>query len=166
MNSKTLVFAFALIIIGLVGLVAVGCQSAPGFAFPNGMMGNGGMMGGGLMNGGMMGGMHGGLNAAPNVNVTPDAPNQPIDRDINITARNFQFDPPHAIVRKGETVKFVIANQDAFAHNFVSQPGGIPYTLLPANATVSLVWRAPQEAKAFDVLCTYHPGMRIQIVGE
>ncbi len=166
-NNKTLILTFALTAIGVVGLVAVGCQAAPGFGFPNGMMGNGGMMGGGMMgSGGMMGGMHSGFNSVPNVNVTPVAPNQPIDREINLTPRNFQFDPARVVIKNGETVKFVFVNQDAFAHNVVSQAGGISYTYLPANATVSLLWRAPQEAKTFDALCTFHPGMKIQIVVE
>lgn len=60
-----------------------------------GMMGNwhgnngfGGMMGG-MMNGGMMGGFF----SAPNVNATPVPSTQKVDREIQITARNFKFDP-------------------------------------------------------------------------
>ncbi len=48
-NNKTLILTFALIVVSVVGLVAVGCQAAPGFGVPNGMMGNGGMMGGGMV---------------------------------------------------------------------------------------------------------------------
>ena len=71
-----------------------------GGAVMNGMMGNGngnngfgGMMNGHGMMGGMMGGgMMGGWNNTPNVNATPVPSTQKLDREIQLTARNFQFD--------------------------------------------------------------------------
>jgi len=159
------VLALVLIAVGAVGLAAVGCQSqtpfgnSQGFGFPgSGMMGGfgSGMMGG---NGGMMGG----YGNAPNVNATPVPASQPIDREVKITARNLQFDPARVVVKKGETVKFTITNQDAAAHNFVSQDGNITYTFLPPNATQSVVWVAPEKG-IYTALCTFHAGMQMQIV--
>ena len=175
------VLALALISIGVVGLVAVGCQSqtfAPfsnpqtplnnpqGFGFPNGMMGGGGMMGGpggGMMGGGMMRGR--GYGYAPSPNATPVPATQAVDREIKIAARNSQFDPARVVVKQGETVKFVIANQDVIPHNLVSATGKIAYTFLPANATPSVVWVASEKGN-YVALCTFHPGMQMQIVVE
>lgn len=152
-----------------------------GGSMMNGMMGNGngnngfgGMMGGGnsgsggMMNGnGMMGGgMMGGWNNTPNVNATSVPSTQKIDREVTLTARNFKFSPATVTVKKGETVKFTIANQDSFAHNFVSRDGNIIYTEVPANSTQSVTWVAPTQAGTFTAICTYHPGMQLQIVVE
>lgn len=141
----------------------------------NGGMMNGGMMGGGMMNGGMMnggmmnsmmGGMMGGSFTAPTVNATPVPSTQSVDREIKITTQNFKFDPSQVQVRKGETVKFTITNQDNFAHNVVSQDGKLAFTLLPANQTTSIVWVAPNQAGIYSGSCTFHPGMRFQIAVE
>src|SRR5581483_4345856 len=127
-----------------------------------GMMNGNGMMGGGMMGGGMMGGW----NNTPNVNATPVPSTQKIDREVTLTARNFKFSPATITVKKGETVKFTIVNQDSFAHNFVSRDGSITYTELPANATQSVTWVAPAQTGTFTAICTYHPGMQLQIVVE
>jgi plastocyanin len=161
--------ALLLIAIGVVGLGVVGCgASAYPFNTAGGAMmnGGGGMMGnGGMMNGGgMMGGQ--GYGAAPTVNATPVPANQPIDREVKVTARNLQFDVTRLVVKKGETVKFAITNQDAVAHNFVSQEGKIAYTYLPPNVTASVVWVAPQTPGIFTALCTFHAGMQMQVVVE
>lgn len=161
MNRAIPVLAFALIVVGIVGLVAVGCQSQTPFGNPQGYAFPGGMMGG-PGRGGMMGGRGFGYGYAPNVNATPVPASQPVDREIKITARNFQFDPARVTVKRGETVKFVIVNQDAVAHNFVSQDGNIAYAFLPANATQSVVWVA-QEKGTYTALCTFHAGMQMQV---
>lgn len=169
MNRAMPVLALALIAIGTIGVLAVGCQTqpqsplgnAPGFNFPGGMMGRGMMGPNGMMGRGMMGG----YGYAPNVSATPVPANQPIDREVKIIAHNFQFDPARVTLKKGETVKFVIENKDAVAHNFVSQDGRIAYTFLPANATQAIVW-VVSEKGTFTALCTYHAGMQMQIIME
>ncbi len=166
MNRAIPVLALVLIATGAVGLLAVGYQSQTPFGNPQGYgFPSGGMMG--RSDGGMMSGrgMMGGYDYAPNVNATPVPASQPIDREVKITARNLQFDPARVVVKKGETVKFTIVNQDAVVHNFVSQDGNIVYTFLPANATQSVVWVA-QEKGTYTALCTFHAGMQIQIVVE
>jgi len=163
--KSQLVLALALVSIGVIGLIAVGCQTQSvtpfnnpqGFGFPNGMMGPG------MMGGGMMGGR--GYGYAPRVNATPVPATQAVDREIKIVAHNFQFDPARVVVKKGETVKFVIANQDVIPHNLVSANGKIAYTFLPANATASVVWVASEKGN-YVALCTFHPGMQMQIVVE
>lgn len=134
--------------------------------------GNGGMMGGmmgnwnGSSNGGMMGGMMGGSNGFPNVNATPVPSTQQVAQEINLTARDFKYEPARVQVKKGETVRFKIANQDNFAHNVMSQDARIALTALPANRTTSVLWTAPAQAGTYTVICTFHPGMQFQIVVE
>lgn len=169
MNRAIPVLALAFIASGIVGALAVGCQLQPqsplgnaqGFNFPGGMMGRGMMGPNGMMGHGMMGG----YGYAPNVSATPVPANRLIDREVKITARNLQFDPARVVVKKDETVKFSIANQDAVVHNFVSQDGNIAYTFLPANAAQSVVWVASEKG-AFTAVCTYHAGMQMQIIVE
>ena len=168
MNRAIPVLALVLIAVGVVGLVVVGCQSQTPFANPQGFnFPGGGMMGGGMMgsNSGMMGGRGFGYGNPPNVNATPAPSDKPIDREIKITARNLRFDPASVVVKTGETVKFTITNQDAVAHNFISQDGNIAYTPLPPNATQSVVWLA-QEKGTYTALCTLHAGMQMQVVVE
>ncbi|MBI4786314.1 MAG: cupredoxin domain-containing protein [Chloroflexi bacterium] len=156
MNRAVPILAIALIAIGVVGLVAVGWLTQTPFGYFQGY---------GSPGRGMMGGMMGGYGFAPNVNATPVPSDKPIDREIKITARNWQFDPPRMVVKKGETVRFTITNQDAVAHNFVSQDGDITYTFLPPNATVSVVWVAPEKG-TYLALCTFHAGMQMQVIVE
>ena len=172
--KSQLVLALALVSIGVIGLIAVGCQTQSvtplsnpqGFGFPGGMMGPG-MMSGGMMNAMMGNGMMGmhGASVAPNVNATPVPANQPIDREVKILARNSQFDPARIVVKQGETVRFAFTNQDPYLHNFGSIDARIPFILLPANGTASTAWVAAQKG-AFSALCTFHPGMQMQIVVE
>lgn len=137
--------------------------------------GFGGMMGGGMMGngngnngfGGMMGGgMMRGWNTTPNVNATPVASGQKVDREVNLTAANFKFDPARVTVKAGETVNFTIANQDKFAHNVTSQDGKLALTVLPANQTTSILWVAPERSGTYTVNCTWHPGMQFTVVVE
>ena len=171
MNRVVPVLALALVAIGVLGLVAVDLlsQSPLTYNTPQQNFAPFGMMGGPSTGSGwrsmMGGGMMGGYGYAPNVNATPVPASQPIDREVKITARNFQFDPARVVVKKGETVKFTIVNQDAAAHNFVSQDGKITYTFLPPNAMQSVVWVA-QEKGAYTALCTFHAGMQMQIIVE
>ena len=133
---------------------------------PGGMMGNGGMMSGGGMMGssGMMNG-YGYNPSAPAIASTPiGATAEPVDREILISAANFRFAPDQVIVKPGEKVRFVIANQDNALHNFVVQDAGLPYFPLPAGATQSIVWTAPAKASIYTAACTFHAGMSMSIV--
>lgn len=167
MNRAIPILALGLIGLGVLGLAVVGMpfQSPLAYNSPQQDFAPFGMMG--RQNGGMMGGrgMMGGFGNAPTINATPVPSSQPIDREAKITVHNLQFDPTRIVVKKGETVKFTITNQDAVAHNFVSQDGNITYTLLPPNATQSVVWVAPEKG-TYTALCTLHAGMQMQIVVE
>ena len=179
MNRLVPVLAVALVAIGVLGLVAVDLLSQSPLAYnspqqnfapfgmtlaPHASAGVGDPSTGSGWRG-MMGGHGFGYGNAPNVNATPVPASQPIDREVKTTARNLQFDPARVAVKKGETVKFTITNQDAVAHNFVSQDRNMTYTFLPPNATQSVVWVA-QEQGAYAALCTFHAGMQMQIVVE
>jgi len=170
MNRAIPVLALVLSGLGVLGLVVVGVrfQSPLAYNSPQQKFAPFGMMGGPSTGSGwrgMMGGRGFGYGNAPNVNATPVPASQPIDREVKTTARNLQFDPARVAVKKGETVKFTITNQDAVAHNFVSQDRNMTYTFLPPNATQSVVWVA-QEQGAYAALCTFHAGMQMQIVVE
>lgn len=130
----------------------------------NGMMG--GMMNGGMMGGMMNGGMMGAWNNTPNVNATPVPATQKVDREIKLTASNFKFEPATIVVKKGETIKFTVTNQDEFAHNAVSQNGNLAYIVLPTNQITSILWIAPQQTGTYTVICTWHPGMQFTIKVE
>ncbi len=162
MNRANPVLPLALIAIGILGLVTVGClASAPFSPAPAQGFPNGGMMGGMMGRGGMMGGR----SSYPGVTVTPVPSNQPVDREIKLTARNSQFDPARVTVKVGETIRFTVSNQDSVAHNFVSEDGGIAYINVPPGGTQSVVWVAPEKG-TYTALCTFHAGMQTQIVVE
>jgi len=144
--------------------------AAPGYGSgPGGMMG-GGHMGGGMMgNGGMMGGgMMGNYSqSAPTAEPTPiGATPIPVDEEIQITALNLRFTPAEITVKPGETVRFVVTNDDPYLHNFVSQEAGIPFLNLPGNTTQTVTWTAPAQIGAYTAVCTLHPGMNLSIVVE
>ena len=125
------------------------------------------MHAGGGMSGGMMGrGMPGGMmrRGGPPINSTPQPDESgPVNQTITITARNLRFEPTKVEVRAGQTVRFVIVNRDAVMHNIVSAQANIPLRLLPGGATESIVWTAPTAKGTYRALCTYHPGMTLDI---
>ncbi len=173
--NRQLILALALVSIGTIGLIAVGCQTQSvtpfnnpqGYNFPGGMMGGSGMMGpgGGMMGGGMMGGRGYGYGYTPNENATPAPATRSVDRETQILVRNFQFDPARVVVKQGEAVRFTFTNQDSSSHNFGSASAQIPFILLPANGIASTVWVTSQKG-TYTAFCTLHPGMQLQIVVE
>lgn len=164
MNNKikivvvgTLAIITALLLSGC-GVVAAPSAPAYGQDVP------GGMMGGGHMAGGMMGGYN---QSAPTAEPTPiGATPAPVDEEIQITALNLRFTPAEIAVRPGETVRFVVTNNDTYLHNFVSQEAGIPFLNLPGNTTQTVTWTAPKTDGTHTALCTLHPGMSLTIVVE
>jgi plastocyanin len=139
---------------------------APNQNYGYGMMGSGGgMMSSRNGQGGMMGGYYNPAQTAPTAvptqtGATPTA----VDQEIKITTGNLRFNPSQITVKAGSTVRFVITNNDAVPHNFVSQPANIPYLVLPVNTTQTLVWTAPTREGTYTALCTLHPGMILQVV--
>jgi len=136
--------------------------AAPGYVNgPGGMM-NGGMthaparsagVGGGHMGTSMMGG-YGYDQSAPTVEPTPlGALPMAVDEEIQITASNLRFSPAQVTVTPGETVRFVVTNNDSYLHNFVSQDAGIPFLTLPGNTTGTVTWTAPNRPGTYDVWC-------------
>lgn len=159
MNKR--VFSISVLAIAAV-LVLSACSALPPVPVsygPGNMMGGGGMMG----NGGMMG--YGYSQTGPIVQPTPMGVTPvAVDREIQISAANFRFIPDRIAVKPGETVRFVITNQDNALHNFVVQDADLPYLPLPAGATQSVVWTAPTKASTYTAVCTFHAGMSMSIV--
>jgi plastocyanin len=119
-----------------------------------------GMMGP-RMYGGMMGGYGGwgyGQGAAPQG--TP----VPADEEIQVTAVNYRFDPATISVKAGETVRLVVANKDGVPHNLYGPDVALAYTLLPAGVMQSLTFTAPPTPGTYLAVCTFHPGMSLEIV--
>lgn len=160
MNNRIL----SLSVLAVVAVLVLGaCSALPSVPVsygPGSMMGNGGMMGGnGMMNG------YGYDQSAPTIVPTPiGATPVPVDREIQISAANFRFTPDRIAIKPGETVRFVITNQDNALHNFVVQDAGLPYLPLPAGTTQRIVWTAPAKASTYTAVCTFHAGMSLSIV--
>ncbi|HLB48150.1 MAG TPA: cupredoxin domain-containing protein [Anaerolineales bacterium] len=111
--------------------------------------------------GGMMGGYGGwgyGSGAAPQG--TPI----PVDEEIQLEAANFRFDPATITVKAGETVRLVVANKDGTPHNLYSPEAALAYTLLPAGVVQSVTFTAPTTPGTYLTVCTFHPGMNLEIV--
>jgi plastocyanin len=128
-------------------------------------MDTGGMMGsgGGMMGGNVPGG-YGYQQFPPAVQPTPSGPAPaPAEREIQITAVNFRFEPSEIAVNPGETVRFVVTNKDTVLHNFGSQEAGIAYIPLPASATQTVTWTAPNRVGTYTADCSLHPGMDLTI---
>lgn len=179
MNTKFLVIGLLAVVALLVSACGVAQPliisqptPAPGYGYGPGMMGNfgggpGGMMGygNGMMGGGMMNGGYG--QSAPTAEPTPfGATPAPVDEEIQIAALNVRFSPTQITVKPGETVRFVVTNNDPYLHNFGSGEAAIPFVSLPGNTTQTVTWTAPTTKGAYTALCTLHPGMRLTIVIE
>jgi len=123
---------------------------------------------GAMMGSGHMGGMMGGYDynqSAPTAEPTPiGATPVPVDEEFQITALNLRFSPTEITVKPGETVRFVVTNEDRYLHNFVSEEAGIPFLNLPGNTTGTVTWTAPATEDTYTALCTLHPGMSLSIV--
>lgn len=166
MNKRILSMGALALVAVLILSACSAWPSVPVVSGPGSLMGNGGMMG----NRGMMGnnGMMDGYSYNPAMPAIPSTPigatAEPVDREIQISAANFRFIPDQVSVKPGETVRFVITNQDNALHNFVVQDAGLPYLPLPASATQSIVWTAPAKASTYTAICTFHAGMSMSIV--
>jgi plastocyanin len=141
-------------------------QSLPYFGYGAGVMGRG--MGPGMMGAygsGHMGGMMGGY-AGWGYGVAPQGTPAPVDEDAfaQLTATDFRFDPATITVKAGEAVRLVIANQDGIPHNLYSPDVPIAYTVLPAGVIRSATFTAPTAPGAYLAVCTFHPGMTLEIV--
>ncbi len=164
MNKKTKVVvfgSFAAIAALLLGACAVApiaplyrSTPIPGYGYGPGIMGSG-------YGGGMMGGYGYGYGQyAPTAQPTPvGATPAPVGEELQIAITNFTFAPAQIKVNAGETVRFVVKNNDAVLHNFVSQEAGIPYLALPAGMTQTVTWTAPTTLGTYTAICTFHPGM-------
>ncbi|MBI5879895.1 MAG: cupredoxin domain-containing protein [Chloroflexi bacterium] len=128
--------------------------------------GAGGMMGGGY--GGMMGGGYGGMMGRGSGSVPTAVPddNRPVDQTIELVAQNLRYQPVRVTLKAGQTVRLVVTNRDAFAHNLVGKEAGIAERVIAGGTTQSLVWTAPTRTGTYRVQCTYHPGMTIDLVVE
>ena len=112
---------------------------------------------------GMMGGYGGwgyGNDVAPQG--TPVA----VDEEIQLDAVSFRFDPATITVKAGETIRLVIANKDGVPHNLYSPDGALAYALLPAGGVQPVTFTAPTTPGAYLAVCTFHPGMSLEIVVE
>jgi plastocyanin len=143
-------------------------QSIPYFGYGAGIMGRGmmgGYGGGGMMGPGMHGGMMGGYgNWGYGYKATPQDTPAPVDEEIQLVAADFRFDPATVTVKAGEAVRLVIANQDGVPHNLYSPDVPIAYTPLPAGVIRSATFTAPTATGTYLAVCTFHPGMTLEIV--
>lgn len=139
----------------------------PTQAFPNdyyyyghgpGMMGGWGMDPYGHM-GGMMGGRWG-----YGYGTVPQGTSVPVDQEIQLKAANFRFDPATITVQAGETVRLVVSNNDGVPHNLYSRDSALAYALLPAGVVQPVTFTAPDAPGTYLAVCTFHPGMTLEII--
>ena len=114
---------------------------------------------------GHMGGMTGGYGGwGYGYSATPQGTPIPVDEEIQLEAANFRFDPATINVKAGETVRLVVANKDGAPHNLYSPEAAFAYTLLPAGVVQSVTFTAPATPATYLAVCTFHPGMNLEIV--
>ena len=120
--------------------------------------------GSGMM-GGHMGGMMGSYSGwGSGYGVAPQGTPAPVDEEIQLTTANFRFDPATITATVGETVRLIVANQDSTPHNLYSPDVPIAYTLLPGGVFRSATFTAPTATGTYLAVCTFHPGMTLEIV--
>ncbi|MBI5830509.1 MAG: cupredoxin domain-containing protein [Chloroflexi bacterium] len=125
--------------------------------------GNGGWgMGPGHM--GVPGGMMGGYASWGYSNAAPQGTPVPVDEEIQLSADSFRFDPATVTVNTGETVRLTVANKDGVPHNLYGSNLALAYTLLPSGVSRSVTFTAPTTPGTYLAVCTFHPGMSLQIV--
>jgi plastocyanin len=137
----------------------------------SGGWGMGPSMMGGYGGWGMGPGMHAGMMGAYGgwgdpYGVTPPGTPVPVDQEIELVASNFRFDPARVTVTAGQTVRLVVANQDGVPHNLYGTDLPIAYAVLPAGLTRSVTFTAPTSPGTYLAVCTFHPGMAVEIVVE
>lgn len=133
------------------------------WGYRNGNWGMGsGMMGGyGYGHMGAPGGMMGGWGYS---NVSPQGTPVPVDEEIQLSAAGFRFDPATVTVKAGETVRLTVANKDSVPHNLYGSNVALAYTLLPSGVSRSVTFTAPTTPGTYLAVCTFHPGMSLEIV--
>lgn len=89
-------------------------------------------------------------------------------RRIEVKGINFLFEPAEVKVAVGETVLFALSNADDEKHNMVGL-GDDANLLSPdvdAGNVAEFEWTAPSTPMTIDVLCVYHPDMKMKIIVE
>src|SRR5262245_44273131 len=81
-----------------------------------------------------------------------------------IVMRDNSFEPASVTVPNGSAVQFEISNQGAVNHNFTSEALNVSSGPVKPGETVTVTVAVPAGATQF--LCTWHPGMVIQVTGS
>jgi uncharacterized cupredoxin-like copper-binding protein len=74
-------------------------------------------------------------------------------REIQITAKEFAFEPDVIAVKPGERVRFVIVNTGTTDHEFESDEAKIEEITIPAGKQRTLSWTASAQPGEFAFLC-------------
>lgn len=87
-------------------------------------------------------------------------------RTVAITAKRFEFVPSKITLKKGETVKLVVASEDV-THGFFLRPLKIDTELTPGKTQEVTV--TPQSAGTFTAICHHfcgaqHGNMKLTVV--
>ena len=113
---------------------------------------------------GHMGGMMGGYGSWSYGYVAPQGTPVPVDEEIQLSAASFRFDPATVAVNTGETVRLTVANRDSVPHDLYGSNVALAYTLLPAGVAQSVTFAAPTTPGTYLTVCTFHPGMSLEVV--
>jgi cytochrome c oxidase subunit 2 len=98
--------------------------------------------------------------------VTPPAPPPPEVKEINVTAKQWEFTPSSITVKKGQSIRLRITSQDV-THGFSLLDFGINEQLTPGG-TVEIQF-IPDKAGSFTFRCSVfcgsgHGGMKGTLV--
>ena len=87
-------------------------------------------------------------------------------RKIAVNAVNFVFNPLEVTVGLGETVIFALYNGDDEKHNMIGigEDANLLSPDVDAGFTAEFEWTAPSSAMEIEVLCVYHPDMKMKII--
>jgi FtsP/CotA-like multicopper oxidase with cupredoxin domain len=91
------------------------------------------------------------LQAAPTTTTTPPAPIE-VDREIEVVATDFAFDPPDLELTPGETVRLILDNQGVLPHN-IEIPEVSAFVEAEAGATAETVFVVPPSG-AYSFWCS------------
>ncbi len=96
---------------------------------------------------------------------SPQAPTQgpsPVAAVLSVTIEGAEFTwtPSTVTVQPGQRVRLRIVNKGGVAHNFASDPAGIPETSeIPAGGERTVEWTAPSRGGSLEFWCSV-PGHR------
>ncbi len=84
-------------------------------------------------------------------------------REVTLKALNNKFSVDSLAAKPGETIKIAFTNGDDEPHNIVGGDAGMVSPIAGPGQTISFIWTAPTKAGTYEVICLFHPAMKLPI---